>query len=106
MMKFRLHCNRDESVLPLPRNRGLPRLRIVSQRKSGKPRLAVGEGWGEGILSLTITLALTRIASQSDLSPLGRGESSLPHEAIQPKLIALYCLKMPNRPPGCGGGCG
>src|SRR6476646_9242538 len=41
-----VYCSRDEGALPLPRNRGLPRLRIVNRRKSGKPRLAVGEGRG------------------------------------------------------------
>jgi hypothetical protein len=58
--QIRLRCNRDDSVLPLP----------------------LGEGRGEGVRSLMRVLALTRIASQSDLSPMGRGESSLPHNAL------------------------
>src|ERR1700751_1299005 len=44
-----VYCSRDEGALPLPRNRGLPRLRIVNRRESGKPRLAGGGGRGGGV---------------------------------------------------------
>jgi len=34
----------------------------VSWRKSGKPRLAAGEGWGEGVRALVRAWPLTRSA--------------------------------------------
>ncbi len=59
-----------KAALPLPRNQSLPRLRIMNLRKSGKPRLAVGEGWGEGY-GLSFGLP-PHPALRADLSPWER----------------------------------
>ena len=54
----------------------------LSLRKSGKPRLATGEGWGEGLRSLVKFYPLTRIAIA--IRPLAMGEVSLqPHRFNQ-----------------------
>src|ERR1700727_2632024 len=81
---IRFDQSRDEGLLPLPRNRGLPRLRIIRLRKSGKPRLAMGEGWGEGLRSTVRADPLTRRGAchrarisrdpLAPTSPHGRGE--------------------------------
>ncbi len=81
----------SQNVLPLPRNRGLPRLRIVNLRKSGKPDLRRGEGWGEGLRSLFIIAPphpicagrCSRIARSKSTSPQrgpqkGRGKPNAP----------------------------
>src|SRR4029077_10739835 len=67
-----VYCSRDEGALTLPRDRGLPRLRIVNRRKGGKPRLAVGEGRGEGFRSLMRAMAPHPICCAN--RPLPSGE--------------------------------
>ncbi|MGY3440038.1 hypothetical protein ACVW17_000039 [Bradyrhizobium sp. USDA 4473] len=92
--------------LPLPRNRGLPRLRIINSRKSGKPDLPAGEGGERGGPGRTDRsahrfgnlLACRRVESGECTScgtplpnPLPQGESSpycrcSPHARVSAKL--------------------
>jgi hypothetical protein len=64
---------------PSPRNPGLPGFRSVILRKSGKPDLRAGEGWGGGCASLNqfhSPLPPTRRPAAADLPRKGGGEES------------------------------
>src|SRR5277367_3681661 len=53
----------------------------------GQARLAMGEGWGEGLRSQVIATPPHPSAFAADLSPTGRGETESVDKAIQPKIV-------------------
>src|ERR1700679_2299551 len=57
--------NHGESAPPLPRNRGLPRLRFIKFAQVEQARPAVGEGRGEGLRSLVRAIPPHPIAARS-----------------------------------------
>jgi hypothetical protein len=88
---------------PLPSQVGLARLAPITIRNQGEPRLR-GErsdciarcNPGEGFRALVRPVPLTRIASQFDLSPLGRGKRSPWTDRFN--LTRLYCYFVVSTP--------
>src|SRR5260370_22939554 len=84
MMRTALRATALLSLSPPPRNRGLPRLRILISRKSGRPDLRWGrarEGGGHERRLLGLPLSLT-------LSHKGRGKSKSMPRGVRSLLLA------------------
>jgi len=88
----------DGGGLPLPRNRGLPRLRICSLRKSGRPdlrweRVGVrGYGFSSEQRPLTRIALDDAFASPGTIRPLPAGE----REFSQLLALLFYFNMLPN----------